>query len=412
MSVRFAQRLLTRAKRKSQTCKVYEIKIDRSHLSQKANKLLSNLFKEAKWFYNFCISHANINDTNCTVKSVPVKTKDEFEDRKFSILQTQHRQAIKDRTFGSIRALSSRKKQGHKVGRLKFKSEVNSVPLRELNRTYYVDFDNNRIKLAGLKKQWFKVNGLNQISKDAELANAVLIRKGKDFFLNLTTYQDKVEVIVPEAAIGIDFGCETQLTFSDGTKVEFKVPISKRIKKLDRKIKRKNRPDSKKKFQDKLKRKKEYERLTNKKKDIRCKIANAVVKNFKYVCFQDENIVGWQKTGHGKKIQFTGIGGIIGDLKHKSHTPIMVDKLFPSTQLCPKCGNKQKLDVSERVYSCNCGYINDRDVKSAICIENEAMKNIPADYRNFKAREILASAFFETLAAVNGIKVSKLESMN
>ena len=79
-------------------------------------------------------------------------------------------------------------------------------------------------------------------------------------------------------------------------------------------------------------------------------------------------IHAWHSGNHGKKVQYTSIGGIIGDLKHKSH---MVDRFFPSTQLCPSCENKQKLELSERTYSCKCGYENDRDVKSAICIEKE-----------------------------------------
>ena len=409
---RLTSRNLTRAKRQSQTCKVYECKIDRSHLSNFAHKHLSSLFKEAKWFYNYCLSNENLNDANCTLKSVPVKVKDEYEDRKFNVLQTQHRQAIKERLFTSLKSLSSRKKQGYKVGRLKFKSEINSVPLREYKRTYRLDFDGKRIKLAGMKKKWLRVNGLEQIPDNADIANSTLVRKGKDYFLHITTYVDKETSVVPNMSIGIDFGCETQLSFSNGIKVEFQVPTSKRIKRLDRRIMRGNRVASKKKEQDKRKRKVEYGHLTNKKKDIRHKLVSAIVKNYKYVCFQDENIHAWHAGTHGKKIQFSGIGGIIGDLKHKSHTPIMVGKFFPSTQLCPNCGNKQKLSLSHRTYSCDCGFVKDRDWKSAICIEEEATKQIPMDDRNFKTREILTSTFFETLVAINGIKVSKLKSMN
>ena len=117
-------------------------------------------------------------------------------------------------------------------------------------------------------------------------------------------------------------------------------------------------------------------------------------------------------TGGGKPLGRGLAAQISGDVKHKSHTPIMVDRFFPSTQLCPSCGNKQKLSLSERTYSCKCGYENDRDVKSALCIEKEAMKNISVDDRDFKAREISTSTFFEKLATVSGIKVSKLETMN
>jgi len=257
-----------------------------------------------------------------------------------------------------------------------------------------------------------KVNGLEQIPENSDIACATLVRKGQDFYINITTYQDKQEVEVPNTSIGIDFGCETQLTFSDGTKVEFQVPTSKRIKRLDRRIMRKDRLRSKKKEQDRRKRQKEYERLTNKRKDIRHKVVNAITRTFKYVCFQDESIHAWHSGNHGKKIQYTGIGGIIGDLKHKSHTPIMVDRFFPSTQLCPSCGNKQKLSLSERTYSCKCGYENDRDVKSALCVEKEAIKNIPVDDRDFKAREISTSTLLNLLTNIDGIKASKLKSMN
>ena len=163
MNVRFEKRLETRNKRKIQNCKVYEVKLDRSHLSKKVLIQLSNLFKEAKWFYNYCLSHEKINETNCTVKSVPVKVLDNYEDRKFTILQTQMRQSIKERIFTSLKTLSTKKKQGNKVGRLKFKSEINSIPLREYKRTFDIDLKNKKIKLAGIKFKWLKVNGLEQI---------------------------------------------------------------------------------------------------------------------------------------------------------------------------------------------------------------------------------------------------------
>lgn len=171
---------------------------------------------------------------------------------------------------------------------------------------------------------------------------------------------------------------------------------------------RKKRKKSKNKYKDQSKRRKLYDKITNKKKDIRNKIINAITHNFKYVCFQDENIKSWQAGNHGKKIQNTGIGGIISDLKHKSLTPLMVNKFFPSTQICPNCENKHKLELSERIYYCSCGYENDRDIKSAICIEREAMKQIPMDCRELTLREISTSTFFTKLSNINGVKLSKL----
>lgn len=416
INVRAVKRLETRLKRQSQKCQVFEIKLDKSHLSKKSLDHLCKIFLEAKWYYNYVISNQNINDAETKVKQVPVKVGEEYETRDLEVLTAQMRQDIKSRTFGSLKSLKQLKQNGHKVGWLKFKSRVNSVPLRQLGRTFDLDFENSRIRIQGLKG-WLRVRGLEQITKEKEIANATLVRKSGDFYINVTTFEDKQEQRVPEQAIGIDFGCETQLTLSDGTKLEFQVSVSKRLKKLDRKINRKQsstgkkRCHSKKKRQDQIKRQKAYERLTNKKSDIRNKLVSAITKNYKYVVFQDESIHAWHSGNHGKKVQHSGIGAILRDLKNKSVTPIMVDKFFPSTQLCPQCGVKNKMPVSKRVYECECGFVEDRDIKSACCILEEGLRtnNIPMDRRDFKARENVSSTHFDS---VKGIKVSKMCSRN
>jgi len=425
--------LTTRLKRKTQTCKVYEVKVDVSSLSQKTLKHLDSIFVEAKWFYNYALSQKNINDTNATTKSVPVKVKGIFEMRDFKTLKSHMKQGIKKRIFTSLKSLSTKKKQGKKVGWLKFKSHINSIPLPEYGygNDYDINFEKSTIRLAGLKQK-LKVNGLNQIPKEAEIVNAHFIKNDNNYYFHITTFTSKVEKVVPETSIGIDFGCTTQLSLSDGTKIEFQVPVSERLKRLDRKISKKvngkigkNR-HSKNRSKLQAKRRKEYLRLTNKKKDIRNKVINAITSNFKYVCFQDESIKGWMTSGHGKKIQNSGIGGIIRDLKTKSHTPIEVDKMFPSTQLCPKCGEKTKHLQEERVYCCKeCQYQEDRDFHAAKNIEIEGLKKynesciikknkvkIPGDNRNFKIEEISSNTCFDTLNKISGIKVGKKRSLS
>ncbi len=411
MNNRAAKRILTRLKRKSQICRVFELKIDHSKLSKKTLDHLYSVFREAKWYYNYVLSHENIDDAQTKIKIVPVKVGDNTEQRPLIALTAQMKQDIKARAFTSLKSLKTLKNNGHKIGRLRFKSRVNSVPLRQHEVTFYLDFTRSAVRIQGLKRK-LRIVGLKQIKPDMEIANATLVNRNNNFYINVTTYVDKQEQHIPEQSIGIDFGCETQLTFSDGAKVTFQVPVTKRLRKLDRKIMRGNRKRSNNKRKDQLKRRKLYERLSNKKKDIRNKVVNAVTKNFKYVCFQDESIHAWSMSGHGKKIQNSGIGGIISDLKHKSHTPLEVSKWFPSTQLCPQCDTKNKLKQSDRVYECSCGFIEDRDVKSAWCIEREGLKNIPTDHREFKLEENCSSDFFNTLMKVDGVEVFKSSSMS
>jgi hypothetical protein len=78
---KFKAKKLIAEKRKTQTCKVYEVKLSRSHLSNHSLNHLVSLFREAKWYYNYCLSQKNINDSDTTAKSVPVKVGDTAEDQ-------------------------------------------------------------------------------------------------------------------------------------------------------------------------------------------------------------------------------------------------------------------------------------------------------------------------------------------
>jgi len=407
---RFQKRKQTKERRRHQICKVFEVKIDKSKLSQETVDHLRKWFTEAKYFYNYCAQQDNINKADTTIKCVPVRVLGNFENRTLSVLTGAQKQGIKTSIFSSIMGLHTLKKNGYKVGRIRFKSFVNSINLQQYNKTHFIDFANSRIRLQGIAQK-MRVSGLGQISPDDEIANAHLVRKCGEYYLHITTYRQKIKSEIPDVSVGIDFGCQTQLTLSNGIKIEYEVPIPKKLRRLDRKIQKSNRPKSKKKQQDRWKREKVYQHLRNRKKDNQNKIVSAITKNVKRVCFQDENIHAWHSGNHGKKIQNTGIGGIIRDLKLKSHTPIEVDKFFPSTQLCPVCEHRQKLTLDQRIYKCEiCGYEKDRDWKSAICIEEEGLKNskVPVGYREVKAEETKASAqrIFNSLKGVNGLRAS------
>src|SRR3990167_5476724 len=101
----FSKRKQTLERHKNMICRVFELKIDYSKLSQKSLDSLHQIFREAKWFYNYCLSHKDINDSDTTIRSVSIKVKDAFEDRSFSILSGQMKQAIKTRLFNSLTSL-------------------------------------------------------------------------------------------------------------------------------------------------------------------------------------------------------------------------------------------------------------------------------------------------------------------
>lgn len=383
----------TKARRANMTCKVIECKLDESSLSSDIRSSLHKMFLEAKWFYNAILASEDIPTFDTKVGEVTVKTKDEFETRKLDNLSSQMKQGIKTRVFNSLSTLKSLKEKGFKTGKLKFKSQIDSIPLKQHNNTFTILKNSKRIKIQGIKRT-MRAYGLEQLPSNCEIANANLVRVGNDYYVKITIFVPKEVLNPPNQSVGIDFGCSTQLTLSNGKKIAYQIPVDKRIRKLDQELSRKIK-GSKNRQKCLDKRQKAYSRNNNQRKDIRNKIVSKIVNNYGIVCFQDENIEAWKQNGHGKKIQFSAIGGIISALKLKAVTPVVVDKYHPSTQLCSQCNGRQKIGLQTRTYVCpTCCCSIDRDINAAKNIEAEGLKQLKilAERKESKPVETQASA--------------------
>ena len=85
----------------------------------------------------------------------------------------------------------------------------------------------------------------------------------------------------------------------------------------------------------------------------------------------------------GKSIQDNGYGMFRNMLDYKlawkGKKLVKIDRFFPSSKKCSKCGKiKKELGLSERVYRCTCGNEMDRDRNAAINIREEARRMLTA----------------------------------
>lgn len=56
---------------------------------------------------------------------------------------------------------------------------------------------------------------------------------------------------------------------------------------------------------------------------------------------------------------------------------LKIGRFEPSSQICSKCGHRQKLELDERTYVCpKCGNKIDRDINAALNIRNFALRDI------------------------------------
>ena len=400
---------VTKERRKRQACRVFEVKIDKSHLNSQSKEHLKRLFLEAKWLYNYILSQQNnVFDMDYKLSAVPVKVKALFELRTLTHLSSHMKQSLIRRTIDNIRGLARLKAHGRKIGALKFKSHVNSISLKQYGNTYKI-LNENYLRIQGVTQK-LRVNGLTQLPMGSEIANATLIQRHGDYYVAITTYQTREKPIPSLKTVGIDFGLKTQLTLSDGIAIQYSIPVNKKLRKLHQKLS-KQQFRSKNWYKTKMKLEKAYTKVNNIKKDIKNKITYYLKDNYGVVCYQDDHIKAWQRLWGGK-ILSTAIGGIIRRLKDKMHTPIEVDRFFPSTKSCSRCGSIREIGLDDRIYVCPiCGNVMDRDLNSSVNIENEGLKQLVGMVRTeFKPVETESStlASLEYLNRIPYVKASSV----
>jgi putative transposase len=55
----------------------------------------------------------------------------------------------------------------------------------------------------------------------------------------------------------------------------------------------------------------------------------------------------------------------------------IVDRFYPSSKMCHCCGTiKKDLKLSDRIYKCDCGYIEDRDLNAAFNLRDATIYKI------------------------------------
>jgi len=367
----------TKQRRKSQDCKVYMCKLDFSHLSKQKKEYLNRLFLEAKWFRNYIIARDDIFNETDKHNMVAVLNKDRQEEmRELKCLSSQMKQGILDQIKSDISGLSVSKEKGRKVGKLKFKSRVNSINLKQFDNTYKIK-GKSGITLQGFKKP-FRVRGLKQIPKDAEIANGKLLHKPSGYYLAVTCYIPKAERKLTGKEIGFDFGIGTHITDTEGNKNNWNFQETKRHKRIQRKVNKTYKPGQKSSKNREYRKhlcRLEHEKLSNRKKDAVKKFVSKIKTDYDFVAVQNESIAAWKSSrmkGWGRTVHYSIMGGIISEIKKLSQTTV-INKWEPTTQECLICGRKTKHALDQRTFVCShCGHTEDRDTHSAKVVLKKA----------------------------------------
>ena len=190
----------------------------------------------------------------------------------------------------------------------------------------------------------------------------------------------------PNEGIGIDLGLKDFAIVSNG-KIYKNINKSAKLKKLEKQLIREQRSLSRryenlKKGEStqkpniqkqRLKVQKLHHRIDNIRTDyINKTIAEIVKTKPSYITIEDLNVSGMMKNKHlSKAVASQKFYEFRTKLQAKCNENgielRVVDRWFPSSKTCHCCKNiKKDLKLSDRIFKCDCGYIEDRDFNAAL----------------------------------------------
>ena len=186
--------------------------------------------------------------------------------------------------------------------------------------------------------------------------------------------------------IGIDLGLKDFAVVSNGTSYK-NINKSSKVKRLEKQLIREQRSLSR-KYENvkkggptqrsniqkqRLKVQKLYHRIDNIRTDyINKTIAEIVKTKPSYITIEDLNVSGMMKNKHlSKAVASQKFYEFRTKLQAKCNENgielRVVDRWFPSSKTCHCCGAiKKDLKLSDRTFTCDCGYIEDRDFNAAL----------------------------------------------
>ena len=263
--------------------------------------------------------------------------------------------------------------------------------------------ERHRIMIPTLKNVRLKEYGY--IPVGAKVISGTVSKKANRYYVSVIIDTDTKPQNNINQGIGIDLGikdfaiCSNKQTYKNINKTQ-------RVRKLEKKLLREQKNLSRKyesfKIRNKIRNKKEkgeatrqniqkqiakvqilHQRLTNIRTDYINKVVSSVVRNKpQYITIEDLNVKGMMKNKFLSKAiaqqkfyefkkKLTNKCDVLGiELR-------IVDRFYPSSKLCHSCGSiKKDLKLKDRIYKCECGYVEDRDYNASLNLRDAKIYKI------------------------------------
>lgn len=268
----------------------------------------------------------------------------------------------------------------------KFKSK------HKTRKAYTTNNVNNNIRIIDNHLKIPKVNSLIKIKLHRNILDNYKLKSvtinqsasGKYFASILFEYENQVIKKNPKTFVGLDFSMHELYVDSEGTYANYPKYYRQAQIKLAREQRKfsKMKKGSKNREKQRIKLAVIHEKTANQRKNFLHKLSKKLVEKFDCICIENLNMKALsQALNFGKAVMDNGWGMFVNFLDYKSKEAgkklVKVGKYFASSQICSKCGykNKEVKDLSVRQWECpKCKTKQDRDINAAINIKNEGIK--------------------------------------
>lgn len=274
-------------------------------------------------------------------------------------------------------------KKREKAGYPRFKSK------RDHRQSYKSKCVGTNIKVLDHAIQLPKLGKVKcRISREVQgriLSATVSQTSSGKYFVAICCTDVEIEPLPPMgSAIGLDMGIKSFAVCSDGTEYanhKYLAKSQKKLARLQRQLSRKSK-GSKRREKARIKVARLHEKIANQRKDTLQKLSTELIQQNDVICIEDlapKNMVKNHKLA--KSISDVSWGEFRRQLTYKAKwygkEIVVIDRFYPSSQLCSDCGIKWDgtKDLAVRQWTCPaCGSIHDRDVNAAKNILNEGLR--------------------------------------
>ncbi len=252
--------------------------------------------------------------------------------------------------------------------------------------------ERHRINIPSLGWVRIKEKGYIPTTKDGYVikSGSVSMKADRFYASVLIEIPDNKTTDIYSEGIGIDLGLKDFAILSNGKKYK-NINKSARLKKLEKQLIREQRCLSR-KYENlkkgessqkaniqkqRLKVQKLHHRIDNIRTDhINKTIAEIVKTKPSYITIEDLNVSGMMKNRHlSKAVASQKFYEFRTKLKMKCDDNgielRIADRFYPSSKICHCCGSAKKdLKLSDRIYKCSCGYVEDRDLNASLNLKD------------------------------------------